>query len=112
MTITAVRLECVHATPALAEFLIHLELADAGTDCAIVGVAHGPKCPGLSTVSLAYPMSVHTRSDHAVSLLVRIPEPNLWSQATPFTYTWSVSLARAGQPGEKRVGTIALKGLT
>ena len=97
------------ATPAGAEFSVRVELDGPGSGCEISGRAVGPNCPGISTVEVAYPMTVAGASDTTVSLRCAIPEPNLWRPDVRFTYAVSVSLKVNGELVDSRVNEIALK---
>ena len=60
------------------------------------GKLTGPRCPGVTTVEIAYPLGPLPRrhGEQANTLTVRalIPEPNLWTKTTPFTYNARLEL--------------------
>ena len=64
------------------------------------GKVTGPRCPGVTTIELAYPLRpVPTPASAAANTLVArviIPEPNLWTQATPFLYEGRLELWQDG----------------
>ena len=92
MKIVSLNFETVRATPTIAEFTVRVELDGPARGCEVIGRAIGPKCPGISTVEVAYPMTVAGVSDTAVSLRCAIPEPNLWRPDAPFTYTVAIEV--------------------
>ena len=69
----------------------------------------GPKCPGVSTVEVTYPMARVASADRTAALRCVIPEPNLWTPQTPFTYEVVVESRRTGEPVDTRSGTVAFK---
>jgi beta-galactosidase/beta-glucuronidase len=109
MRIVAMNFEIIRATPAVAEFLVHVELEYAASGCEITGRTLGPRCPHVSTVEVAYPMIRDCVSDKKVMLRCLIPEPNLWMRETPFTYVVTVELRRAGEVVESRRGAVAFR---
>lgn len=109
MKIASLNFEIVRATFAVAEFVVRVNLDGPAEDCAVEGVAMGPKCPGISTVELSYPMTVAEVSDTAVTLRCVILEPNLWSAEAPFRYSWSITVEQEGEPMDRRVGAVMLK---
>jgi hypothetical protein len=109
MKIAELKFENVQSTPAVAEFVVRVRLEGPAAGCVVGGVVTGPKCPGVTTVELSYPMAVGAVSDTTVSLRCVIPEPNLWTADAPFTYGWSITVEVGGELTDQRVGTIALK---
>lgn len=82
-----------HFDPALAE--LHLEFADLPADVEVHGRLMGPRCPGVSTVEVAYhlrPLGTPPTSTYRVL----IPDPSLWSQEQPFVYEGPVEFVRGG----------------
>ena len=46
----------------------------------------GPRCPGVSTIEIAYAVkAITTESTNALMARVIIPEPNLWTEKKPFS---------------------------
>ena len=81
--------------PTLAE--VHIEFANVPADVEVVGRVMGPRCPGMSTIEIAYPL-------HAIAhpvYRVLIPEPLLWSKDQPYVYEGPVEFLRDGQAAEK-----------
>ena len=109
MKIISLNFEIVRATSAIAEFIVRVELDGPPRDCKVSGRAVGPKCSGISTVEVAYPMSVANASDTAVSLRCVIPEPNLWTPERRFTYEVSAALRVNGDLVDSITIEIAIK---
>ncbi len=76
------------------------------------GRVHGPKCPGTETIQLAYPLRPVATSEGAadqfLAARVVIPEPNLWTQETPFVYEAVVELWRNGRQIDSMTHTFGL----
>ena len=84
--------------PALAE--LRIEFAGLPPDVEVRGRLMGPRCKGISTVEVAYPMRVVAHPVYCVL----IPEPVCWSAERPFVYEGPVEFRRDGQ----MVGKIAV----
>jgi hypothetical protein len=84
--------------PTVAE--LHIIFADLPAEVEVRGRLMGPRCPGVSTVEVAY----HLRSHRPGVYQVLIPEPVWWSEERPCTYDGMVELRRHGA----HVGTIAV----
>src|SRR4051794_2746277 len=64
----------------------------------------GPRCPGVSTIEVAYPLRQFPRQPEGVPPLSRrvvIPEPSLWEPGLPFVYRALVELWEDGQPCDR-----------
>lgn len=109
MKIVSLNFEIIRATSAVAEFAVRVELDGPAADFDVTGRAVGPHCEGASTVEVAYPMRLLERSDTAASLCCVIPEPNLWKQETPFTYTVSIELTINGEILDSRETVLAFR---
>jgi hypothetical protein len=60
----------------------------------------GPRCPGVTTVEVAYPLRPFARHPAGVPLLSRrvvIPDPSLWEPQHPFVYRAVVELWEGGE---------------
>jgi hypothetical protein len=55
----------------------------------------GPRCPGVSTVEVAYRLRPLPREAGIYQVL--IPEPNMWSPAQPFRYEGPVDFWQDGE---------------
>ena len=109
MKIVSMRFEIVRVTPAVADFLVHVELDGPVYGYEVVGRAMGPQCPGISTVEVVYPMTAADTSSHALSLRCVIPEPNLWTLETPFTYAALVEIRRGAEVIAARKGAVKFR---
>ena len=84
MTITV---EPVRVSPAEAVLVVRVELDAPLPGAAARGTLVGPRCPGVSTVEIAYRLEpLPAVGDTVLSLRAVVPEPNLWSPAAPFRY--------------------------
>jgi hypothetical protein len=85
--IRVITVEPVRVSPAEAVLLVHVELDAPLPGAEVRGKLVGPRCPGVSTVEIAYPLRpLPATSDTALSLRAVVPEPNLWTAATPYRY--------------------------
>ena len=109
MKIVSLNFEVIRATPAIAEFVVRVGLDRPATGCEITGHAVGPRCEGISTVEVAYPMTVAASSDPIVSLRCAIPAPNLWTSELRFTYAVSIALHLGEVRVDSRGGVVALR---
>ncbi len=109
MKIASLDFEIIRATPAIAEFLVRVHLDDPRRECEVTGRVVGPHCPGISTVEVAYPMTVLNRSVSSASLRCVIPEPNLWKPDAPFAYAVSVEVRVNGEVTDTRDSVLALR---
>jgi hypothetical protein len=60
----------------------------------------GPRCPGVSTIEVAYPLRPFPRPPEGVPPLSRrvvIPEPSLWETGQPYVYRAVVELWEDGR---------------
>src|SRR4051812_21929122 len=84
--------------PTLAE--LHIIWSALPPDAEVRGRLMGPRCPGASTIEVAYPLQPLS----AGACRVLIPEPIFWSAERPCVYEGPVELRRDGQV----VGTITV----
>jgi hypothetical protein len=110
MKIVSLNFEIIRATPAVAEFLVHVDVDTPVMGYEVVGRAVGPRCPGVSTVEVSYPMNAVRIIANRLSLRCVIPEPNMWTSETPFTYSVSVDLLHDGKVVATRSGTVKFRG--
>ncbi|MBI3821484.1 MAG: hypothetical protein HY289_02265, partial [Planctomycetes bacterium] len=89
--------------PTLAE--LHIEFADLPADVEVRGRVMGPRCPGMSTVEVAYPVQVVA---HPV-YFVLIPEPDYWRADRPCVYEGPVIFRRDGNVVGQIVLTLGIK---
>ena len=78
------KVHIVHLDPVRAEvhFLFEPPALPAGAE--IRGRLVGPRCPGVSTIEVAYPL--RPMAERAGAVQVVIPEPSRWEPECPFTY--------------------------
>lgn len=72
----------------------------------------GPRCPGTTTIEVAYPLQPFPRRPDDVpplSRCVSIPDPSLWEPSRPFVYQAIVELWQDGQMCERRELEIGLR---
>jgi hypothetical protein len=72
-------------------------------DIEVRGRLMGPRCPGVSTVEIAYRLRCLDDAPRG-EYQVLIPEPNLWAPQQPFRYEGPVEFWRSG----KLVGQITV----
>jgi len=110
MRITNVTVEPVRVSAAEAELLVRVELDGPAAGAEVRGKLVGPRCEGVSTVEVAYPLRpVPAASDTAVSLRAVIPEPNPWTPAAPFRYDGRVELWQNGMRVDSRPFAVELR---
>ena len=109
MKIVSLHFEIVRTTPAVAEFIVRVELDGLAANSQVMGRVTGPKCPGISTVEVTYPLQLVESSGRTVSLRGAVPEPNLWKPETPFTYAVGIDLRINGEVEDSRDCVLALK---
>jgi hypothetical protein len=71
------------------------------------GKLRGPRCPGFSTVEVAYPLRRLTGRGQLYQLL--IPEPSFWTPDRPFLYEGTVELWQEGQIIARTVISLGLR---
>jgi hypothetical protein len=99
-------------SPAEAEVWVVAELVAVTPTTELRGRLVGPRCPGISTVEVPYPLRPPRERDGPPgTLTVRavIPEPNLWTPATPFVYEGTLELWQDGERCDVATISAALK---
>jgi hypothetical protein len=79
-------------------FLIDAEQVTPATE--VRGRLTGPRCPGVTTVEVAYPLRPFPRPPEGVTPLSRrvvVPDPSLWEPGQPFVYRAVVELWEDGR---------------
>jgi hypothetical protein len=72
----------------------------------------GPRCPGVTTVEVAYPLRPVSRPGAPANTLtarVLIPEPNFWTETTPYVYERRLELWENGVMVCTETGATGLK---
>jgi len=110
MKITSLTVEMVRADTSVAQFLVRLTLDGSVTDCTLQGSVVGPRCPGITTVEIAYPLVLVETNEANASLKGVIPEPNLWTPEAPFVYEMTVDVRLGDRKTDMRTSIIALRG--
>jgi hypothetical protein len=84
-------------TPMEAELwiLVRAETSTPATE--LRGRFVGPKCPGVTTVEVGYPLRPFADMRESLKARVVIPEPNRWEEQCPFVYDGVVELWHYGQ---------------
>jgi hypothetical protein len=76
--------EIVHLDPVRAEIVFSFNAAELPADAEIRGKMVGPRCAGVSTVEVAYPLK--PVANRGAAFQVIIPEPSLWEPQCPYIY--------------------------
>lgn len=101
-------IEVRRLTQCEAEVWVQVEAARLAPTTQLRGKLHGPRCPGVTTVEIAYPL-LPARSAGGLTARVLIDEPNLWTETTPFVYEGTVELWEDGRCCDTAPLTIGLK---
>lgn len=79
-----------------AEVWLHVEVDRATPASELRGRLHGPRCPDVTTVEVAYTLQPLAQAGNTLTARVVIPEPNLWTEKMPFVYEGAVELWEEG----------------
>jgi hypothetical protein len=97
-------------SPAEAEVWVTAEVDAVTPTTELRGRLLGPRCPGASTIEVAYPLrSLPPQGASTLAARVIIPEPNLWTEQTPFYYEGPLELWQDGQRCDTATVALALK---
>jgi hypothetical protein len=100
-------------SPAVAEVWAVVELEEVTPTTELRGKLVGPRCPGVSTIEVAYPFRSLARpisqDPNTLKVQAVIPEPNLWTETTPFIYEGTVELWQQGERQDTARVSIGLK---
>src|SRR5947208_2119229 len=94
-----VRAEVRRLTPAEAEVWILVEAEERTPTTEVRGRLVGPRCSGVTTIEVAYPLQPFPRQPEGAPPLSRrviIPDPVLWDAERPFVYHAVVELWQDG----------------
>ena len=99
MTSPTITIDVVRLSVEVAELQIRAEFAEIpSADTELRGRLMGPRCPGMSTIEIAYALKPMTAESANFRLArVVIPEPNLWMEKKPLTYWGPVEVWRDGE---------------
>jgi hypothetical protein len=92
-------------SPAEAEVWLLIEAERVTPATEVRGRFVGPRCPGVTTVEVAYPLRPFPRPPEGVPPLSRrvvIPDPSLWEPGQPFVYRAVVELWQDGECADRR----------
>ena len=92
------RVRVARADSALAE--LHVEFDGLPEGVEVRGRLMGPRCPGVSTIEVAY----HFQPLGPATYRVLIPEPSFWSPDRPYVYEGPAEFYRDGQ----KVGAVTV----
>jgi glycosyl hydrolase family 2 len=92
-----------------AELMVRVEAATMTPGMELRGRLVGPKCPGIESVQVAYPLRPLPAAGSVLVARVTIPEPNLWTEEQPFVYEGVVEVWHGGVKCDSASFTIALK---
>ena len=111
---TTVGIRSLSAAEADVWLIVEVERRTPGTE--LRGKVTGPRCPGVTTVEVAYPLRPLSYSvespDGTVRARVLIPEPNLWTEKTPFVYEVHLELWQDGEKTDRATLQLGLKQAT
>jgi hypothetical protein len=85
---------------------IRIQFAELPPDVEIHGRLMGPRCPGVNTVEVAYPLQA---TDAAGIYRVLIPEPNFWTPERPFRYEGPVEFWQHGKLVGRSLVSVGLR---
>jgi hypothetical protein len=86
-------------SPAEAEVWLLIEPETLTPTTEVRGRLVGPRCPGVTTIEVAYPLQPVNRQVGVPPLSQRaiIPDPSLWEPGRPFVYHADIELWQDGQ---------------
>jgi beta-galactosidase/beta-glucuronidase len=99
-----VNVQVQRLSAAEAELWLLIEAEQVTPTTEVRGRLVGPRCPGVTTIEVAYPLRPFPRPPEGVPPLSRrvvIPEPSLWEPERPYVYRAVVELWEDGQPCDR-----------
>src|SRR5258708_734841 len=100
--IVSVTISQQRLSPAAAELLVAVTVEHITPETKVRGRLVGPRCPGITTLEIAYPLRLIGQRDAEFQFRVLVPEPNLWCAESPFEYVATVELWEDGERRESR----------
>ena len=94
-----VSVEVRRLSAAEAELWISIGAEQVTPTTEVRGRTIGPRCPGITTVEVAYPLQPFPRHPEGLTPLSRrvaIPDPSLWEPDRPFLYRIVIELWQDG----------------
>jgi beta-galactosidase/beta-glucuronidase len=101
--IRQVRTEVHRLSAVEAEVWILIETDETSATTEVRGRLVGPRCPGTSTIEVAYPLRPIPHGPEntpKLSRRVNIPDPSLWAPDRPFVYHAVIELWEDGEFSE------------
>ena len=99
-------IESRRLSPAEAVVWVTAELDVVTPTTELRGRLVGPLCPGLTTIEVPYPFrppaSPAAKAPGTLTVEAVIPEPNLWTAETPFSYSGPLELWQDGKRCDSR----------
>jgi hypothetical protein len=112
MKIASLTTEIKRATTAVAQFLVRVVLDGPVSGCEIKGRLLGPRCPGITTIEIAYPLVPIEYSETTKTFIGVIPEPNLWTPEARFVYELAVEVWVEGKRTDTRTSALSIRDRT
>ena len=109
--IRQITLEVRRLSAVEAEVWVRVEVERRTPTTEVRGKLHGPRCAGVTTVEIAYPLQPLPGASGSNAFVVRalIDEPNLWTEKTPFVYEGFAELYEDGQRQDRAPVSVGLK---
>jgi hypothetical protein len=105
--------EQIHSlSPALAEVWFTIVADQVTSTTEVRGRMVGPRCPGRTTIEVAYPLQRLPNPPQGISPLtarVAIPDPTMWQPEAPFFYSAHIELWEDGKRLDEREFTLGLR---
>jgi len=98
--IRQVKTELQRLSAVEAELWILIDADGISVSTEVRGRFVGPRCPGISTIEVAYPLRPIPHPPQNISQLsrrVNIPDPSLWEPDRPFVYHAVIELWQDGE---------------
>jgi beta-galactosidase/beta-glucuronidase len=96
-----------------AEIWVQVEVERITPTTEVRGKLLGPRCPGVTTVEIAYALQAMPRAprqnNNTIVMRAIIDEPNLWTAKTPFVYEGFAELYEDGHCQDRAPVSVGLK---
>jgi hypothetical protein len=95
-----VNAEVHRLSPAEAEVWLQIDAREVAPSTEVRGRLTGPRCPGRTTIEVAYPLRAFNQLPPGLPPLSRrvvIPDPSLWEPERPFVYHAVIELWQDGK---------------
>src|SRR5262245_35495324 len=104
MTAPTPRIVIHHLDAVLAD--VRFDFEELPTDVEIRGRLMGPRCPGIDTIEVAYPVR---RVGQGSQCQVLIPEPTFWETERPYVYEGPIEFWRGAEQVGKTWISVGLR---